>query len=438
MKTYRTSLPLRFQIAAGILAFAASSASGNLLVATGNTILDFTDTGTLNGTFATLPAGFAATGMTESGGDIYIAANNADAGTGLIYKYNPTTSTLSSYATPGLGTGLQQVAFASDGFLYVAVQQGGANGGVWRTNGVAQNQIQSNGQNVIGLTSSGDGKYVVWGYAGPSNAASLDAYGDISGSPGVFNLLGPTGGVVGLGGTGNYYTPTAITSTAGGFIAGVYAGGGKTFVKTGVNYANAGATLWQFGSDSDSNNQINGLTVDPSGNLYVCVSTQGNIPAIYSFAGQSGSPTLVASVAGAGNILHFVPATVTTTYVDWANSNHLDPLTDGAPGFDKDNDGATNLQEYAFFTDPNSGISTPSLVAVTDSSNVTLTYQRAVKATDVTYSAESSTDLVTWSTLGVTDAPTGNTTDNTTEYRATAAKGSDPAKFLRVQVTLAP
>ena len=78
------------------------------------------------------------------------------------------------------------------------------------------------------------------------------------------------------------------------------------------------------------------------------------------------------------------------------------------------------------------------MVTATDGSSVTLTYQRAVKATDVSYRAESSTDLVIWTALGVTDAPTGNTTADTTEYRATVAKGSDPARFLRVQVTLAP
>lgn len=126
-----------------------------------------------------------------------------------------------------------------------------------------------------------------------------------------------------------------------------------------------------------------------------------------------------------------------TPYKTWALSKGLNPLADGAPGFDKDNDGATNLEEYAFFTDPNSGDSLPSLVTVAGASNVSLTYLRANAATDVTYLPEVSTDLENWTSVGLTDLPTGPPSVDATEYVITAVKAPDPAKYLRVRATLA-
>jgi len=429
MKTYRTSLSLRLQIAAAMLAFATPSAFAGLLVAVGNTILDYNTNGTPNGTYVTLPAGYSATGMTTSGGNLYLAANSGT--TGKIYKYEPGTSTLSVFATPGVGTPIQQIDFASDGRLYFAVQ----GVGIYATTGASTALVYATGNNSVGLQ-AGASSYVVWGTAGNNGNGGIQGYGDLNNNPGVFPLVGPGSPVDSLVPSGFYYVATSITGGSAGYIVGTYHNTGKTQIRAGVGYNNRGSILAEFGTDGDSDDQVTGLTVDPSGNLYASVTTNAG-SAIYSFIGQTGSPTLIASVAGAGNILYFATPTL-SGYSNWAVSKGLDPLTDGAPGFDKDNDGATNLQEYAFFTDPNSGSSTPSLVMATDGSNVTLTYQRAVNATDVSYRAESSTDLVIWTTLDVTDAPTGNTTADTTEYRATVAKGSDPAKFLRVQVTLAP
>lgn len=123
-------------------------------------------------------------------------------------------------------------------------------------------------------------------------------------------------------------------------------------------------------------------------------------------------------------------------YSAWAMANGLDPLTTGAPGLDKDEDGATNLEEYAFFTNPNSGASLPSLITSATGSDITLTYLRANSATDVTYVPEVSTTLAGWTSVGLTDGPTGPPGVDTSEYVVTAGKGTDPAKFLRIRVTL--
>ncbi len=132
-----------------------------------------------------------------------------------------------------------------------------------------------------------------------------------------------------------------------------------------------------------------------------------------------------------------VPYTVTTTaFQSWAISNGLDPQTDGAPDFDKDGDGSKNLSEYAFLTDPKSGSSLPKLSQVTDATNLSLTYLRAKAATDVTFTAEWSTNLQNWFTSGLTDVATGTEDANSAEYKATITKGTDEKKFLRIHVTL--
>ncbi len=131
-----------------------------------------------------------------------------------------------------------------------------------------------------------------------------------------------------------------------------------------------------------------------------------------------------------------VPYTTPSAYQTWASSKGLDPQTDGAPDFDKDGDGSNNLTEYAFFTDPNSGSSFPALTQATDATNLSLTYLRAKAATDVTFTAQWSTDLQTWFSPGVTDVATGTENADTAEYQATVEKESAQRKFLRIHVTL--
>lgn len=138
-----------------------------------------------------------------------------------------------------------------------------------------------------------------------------------------------------------------------------------------------------------------------------------------------------------GGIFGFqVVESTVTPYQAWALSNGLDPNTDGAPGFDKENDGASNLLEYAFFTDPNSGTSLPVFPPVTTGGNLSLTYHRAKAASEVSYTAQWSENLVDWFTSDLTDAPTGNETADTVERVITISQDADPKKFLRVLVSI--
>ena len=63
-----------------------------------------------------------------------------------------------------------------------------------------------------------------------------------------------------------------------------------------------------------------------------------------SFIVSGGSPNK-AGTATIATILHM-------NYVNWVNGTFAEPITDVVPAHDPDNDRLTNLQEYAFGTDP--------------------------------------------------------------------------------------
>jgi hypothetical protein len=157
------------------------------------------------------------------------------------------------------------------------------------------------------------------------------------------------------------------------------------------------------------------------------------------FRNVSGSSFSFKSTRGDINCGVFgfqVVQSTATAYQVWASSKGLDPNTDGAPGFDKENDGASNLLEYAFFTDPNSGTSIPVFPPATGGGNLSLTYNRAKAATDVTYTAQWSENLTDWFATGLTDTLTGNQTDDTVERLVTVSQDGDPKKFLRILVSI--
>ena len=121
--------------------------------------------------------------------------------------------------------------------------------------------------------------------------------------------------------------------------------------------------------------------------------------------------TLFSSAEGEGSPLDFASVTIpvgwtfedgvlvndnpvaASGFADWAAS--FDLLDDdAAPGADPDGDGFTNLQEYAFGTNP--AEATPSLAETTvDGTQIVLTWNRSTEA-GITYVISRSVDLVTW------------------------------------------
>lgn len=196
----------------------------------------------------------------------------------------------------------------------------------------------------------------------------------------------------------------------------------------------SGATTYSYTSAS-------GATTAGGLNTYVETTSAGGFPqANYCvFRNVSGSTFAFTSSYGSGNAGVFgfqVVESTATAYQVWASSKGLDPNTDGAPGFDKENDGAPNLLEYAFFTSPTSGTSIPVFPPTTGGGNLSLTYNRAKAATDVTYTAQWSENLADWFATGLSDTATGNETADTVERVVTVSQDGDSKKFLRILVSI--
>ena len=107
---------------------------------------------------------------------------------------------------------------------------------------------------------------------------------------------------------------------------------------------------------------------------------------------------------------------------------------------DPDADGLPNLLEYALGADPKaSDSSTHTTTAGLDSSRLTLAYTKPTAITDLTYAAEWSSDLQSWSTgssvteiLSSTDNGNGTTT---VIVRGLIPLTTTPRQFLRLRVT---
>jgi hypothetical protein len=208
-------------------------------------------------------------------------------------------------------------------------------------------------------------------------------------------------------------------ATLNGFT-GTVSSGSTTYSYTTASNATSGGAL-----GVDVYTETTAPTGSPTANYCVFRNVSGPT---FSFKHTRGNIN--------GGIFGFqVVERTATPYQAWAVSKGLDPNTNGAPGSDADFDGYDNLLEYGFFTEPASGSSLPVLEPVAAGGNLSLTYNRATAATDVTYTAQWSTNLVDWFPTGLTDAPTGNVTPGAVEHLVTVAQGADPAKFLRVVVT---
>ena len=98
-------------------------------------------------------------------------------------------------------------------------------------------------------------------------------------------------------------------------------------------------------------------------------------------------------------------------------------------------DGVSNLQKYAFGMNPllasPSGL--PLLGPIGTAPSVT--YTQALAATDVTYSVEWSSNLLTWSTAGVSTQVLSSTA-TTQQIRASAPVDGAKVKFIRLNLTL--
>ena len=85
--------------------------------------------------------------------------------------------------------------------------------------------------------------------------------------------------------------------------------------------------------------------------------------------------------------------TVVNDFETWASANQVTGGTNG----DDDQDGLTNLAEYAFGLDPKNGTSSQPIISLPTPSSGTLTYtRRKLSLTGLNYTVRTSTNLTTW------------------------------------------
>jgi lysophospholipase L1-like esterase len=135
-----------------------------------------------------------------------------------------------------------------------------------------------------------------------------------------------------------------------------------------------------------------------------------------------------------------VNVSVTQTYANWAAINGLtgnNALETANPS----GDGTVNLMKYALGLNPNAIVTTPTngtnpglpSIAI-QNGNLTMTYQKNLLETDISYTPQFTTDLAAYDTDGITQNVV-STSGNIETIVASIPMSTDAQKFLRLQVT---
>jgi autotransporter-associated beta strand protein len=208
---------------------------------------------------------------------------------------------------------------------------------------------------------------------------------------------------------------------------------GTTFVLGGILEVNGS-------SIADGNNlTINGGVVAPTGVEVVSILFLGTNQVASGTWGATGSGaanTNDTHFAGSAGVVSVTGASA-SPFQTW-QAVHFGSSTNASAAFnaDPDSDGVSNLQEYAFGTDPNDGGSVVLPEVGAAGGYLTITVPRSTNATDVTYAVQGGSDLLAWTTLtnltATSPAPAGSTVTFTNATPMDAAA----AGFLRVKISL--
>jgi hypothetical protein len=146
--------------------------------------------------------------------------------------------------------------------------------------------------------------------------------------------------------------------------------------------------------------------------------------------------------ASDGSIATFanVYATITgLTFASWATTNGMagqNATWTACPA----GDGVSNLMKYALGLDPNTvctaltdGTNAGLPLVAISGTNLSITYQKDTAKTDITYTAEVSTDLSTWTAEGITDQTLS--TNGTLKTINSSIPMSGSKMFMRLRVT---
>jgi fibronectin-binding autotransporter adhesin len=217
-------------------------------------------------------------------------------------------------------------------------------------------------QNSINLGSSGTNTRTITVIDNPGSATDIARIsGDLTNTNAGQGLLKGGDGILELTGTNTY---TGATNVSAGTLALV--GGSQTSAITVATDASLGFTL---GSPTTSTASVD-LT---DGTVKITGSPSGSILLMTADGGITGTPLLAVAIPGYAlakanlDTELWLNSTGASPYDTWAATFLPDDVSDPALNFD--NDSLTNLQEFAFGTDPT--VSTGGSIAYTVGGEVT-------------------------------------------------------------------
>ena len=246
--------------------------------------------------------------------------------------------------------------------------------------------------------------------------------------------------------------PVTTTTTPGGLSTAVTYNGGTTAPAVAGSYSvvatitdpnyqgSASGTL--IINPAPASIALSNLTrvYDGSPKPVAATTTPGGLPVSITYNGNTTAPSDFGSYSIVGTITDpnyqgsaSGTLSITGQPLSTWQSQQFTPaqISSGAAAddADPDGDGLKNLAEYGLGTDPNHN--TPTLACVRDAGGLSLTFTRPKGLPDVTYAAESSTDLVSWTPITITLVTDGPTQTMRTMDPLTT--GNPGCRFIRLR-----
>ncbi|MEI6606894.1 MAG: autotransporter-associated beta strand repeat-containing protein, partial [Verrucomicrobiota bacterium] len=299
---------------------------------------------------------------------------------------------------------------------------------------------------------------------------TLKGIGTINGAVNVTGVLAPGAGVGTLSSgslsflnssTYQYEMNSSVATSVGADLQ-IVNGALSLAGTVNLSLSNLGAGTFAAGTVFSLFNYTTGSGLWNSG-LFTYNSTTLAEDATFSFAGKTwtidyDATTKGANVAAAtnGRYINITAATPTDPYSIWASGTFAHTLSDQAAGSDPDGDGLTNLQEFAFGTDPTvsssaaivydaTSVTTPGIPKMIEDGGMYYAvfgrradYQTAGITYTVEFSADLSSGNWTASAVGLSELTTTGTIHAVKvpfPGLINSASGAQKARFFRVGVS---
>jgi autotransporter-associated beta strand protein len=419
--------------AAPTVAISGGGGSG----AAATAVLSGGTSGTVTGiTITTANAGTGFTSaptITFSGGTVTTAGTNPT-GTGnatnFIVSAITVTNPGSGYTSPptvsfGSGTGTTATANLSTVILGAATTIGGS-GDITIDSGVSGN---------FALTKAGAGTLTLNGTSSNAssttiNAGTLRGEGSFAGNLVINGGAHAPGNSPGIATTSGSYT-LAAAATLQIEINGTSPGTQHDQVSVGGTVTLAGALDLAAAPALAANSTFTIINNTGAGAVSGTFASKPQNAEFY----EDGQWWRISYTGGTGNdvVLTRITPTAWQTWQSTNFGNNANNMAIAGDLADTDNDGTTNLMEYATGSNPAAGQPAPQS-ATNDGADLHFTYTKNKSATDVTYTVEWADNLTgPWSSSSVTSVILSDN-GTTQQIKATMPAGTNGRRFVRLRV----